>query len=165
MTRLRAHRTAVLVIFLLGLLIAASVAIIFMIADLKQSQDQKIESTINQMMKDIMPHDGYTPVKGIDYFDGEKGEKGDNAISTYETETIIKEVPLPGMVGETGEKGDKGDNGATPLLRCNAERNRWEVRYGVDEKWRLLNNEVVACTVKVDDVIKTLIERGLYSVN
>jgi len=165
MSGLRSHRTGLIVLILLGLLVAASVAIIFMIADLKQSQDQKIESTIERMIRDITPKDGYTPVKGIDYFDGKKGDKGDNAISTFETETIIEQVPLPGSTGDKGEKGDSGQNGATPLLRCNADRNRWEVRYGVDEKWRLLNNETVACTVKVDDVIKALIEKGLYSVN
>ena len=36
--------------------------------------------------------DGYTPIKGVDYFDGAKGDKGDK--------------------GDTGPKGDKGDTGA-----------------------------------------------------
>lgn len=36
-------------------------------------------------------NDGYTPVKGVDYFDGEKGDKGEK--------------------GEQGPKGDKGDKG------------------------------------------------------
>ncbi len=38
--------------------------------------------------------DGYTPVKGVDYFDGAKGDKGEK-----------------GDTGETGPKGDKGDPG------------------------------------------------------
>lgn len=40
--------------------------------------------------------DGYTPVKGVDYFDGERGEKGEK-----------------GDTGSTGAKGDKGDKGET----------------------------------------------------
>ena len=47
--------------------------------------------------------DGYTPQKGIDYFDGEKGDKGD----------IGPEGPQgdKGDVGPQGPKGDKGDTG------------------------------------------------------
>ena len=37
---------------------------------------------------------GYTPVKGVDYFDGEPGAKGDK-----------------GDAGEPGPKGDKGEQG------------------------------------------------------
>ena len=39
--------------------------------------------------------DGYTPIKGIDYFDGAKGDKGDR--------------------GDPGHKGDKGDTGEQGL--------------------------------------------------
>ena len=41
--------------------------------------------------------DGYTPIKGIDYFDGEKGDQG--------------EVGPKGDKGDVGPKGDKGDTG------------------------------------------------------
>lgn len=41
--------------------------------------------------------DGYTPIKGIDYFDGEKGDKGDK-----------------GDKGEQGIQGEKGADGYTP---------------------------------------------------
>ena len=49
--------------------------------------------------------DGYTPIKGIDYFDGvvgpqgPKGDKGDTG--------------LTGATGSKGDKGDTGDSGAT----------------------------------------------------
>ena len=52
--------------------------------------------------------DGHTPVKGIDYFDGEQGPQG------------IQGVPGPagrdGAPGAKGEKGDKGDKGDTYVL-------------------------------------------------
>jgi len=47
-------------------------------------------------------NDGYTPIKGIDYFDGDKGEKGD----TGERGDV-------GEQGVQGEKGNVGETGAT----------------------------------------------------
>lgn len=84
--------------------------------------------------------DGYTPVKGVDYFDGEKGDKGDDGytpvkgVDYFDGEkgddgyTPVKGVdyfdgkngytPVKGVDyfdGEKGEKGDKGDDGYTPV--------------------------------------------------
>lgn len=37
--------------------------------------------------------DGYTPIKGVDYFDGEKGEKGDPyTLTEADKETIVNAV-------------------------------------------------------------------------
>ena len=44
--------------------------------------------------------DGYTPIKGVDYFDGAKGDKGDRG-----------EQGLKGDKGDKGEKGDRGEQG------------------------------------------------------
>lgn len=41
--------------------------------------------------------------------------------------------------------GAVGSDGKTPFLRCNIDKNQWEVRYNMDDNWELLNNEVVAC--------------------
>lgn len=58
--------------------------------------------------------DGYTPIKGVDYFDGlqgEKGEKGDKGEDGY---TPIKGIDyFDGEQGIQGLKGDKGDAGTT----------------------------------------------------
>lgn len=43
-------------------------------------------------------NDGYTPIKGVDYFDGEQGPKGDK-----------------GDTGEQGIQGPKGEDGYTPI--------------------------------------------------
>lgn len=50
--------------------------------------------------------DGYTPVKGVDYFDGEPGAKGDKGDAGY---TPVKGVDY--FDGAPGAKGDKGDPG------------------------------------------------------
>lgn len=59
--------------------------------------------------------DGYTPIKGIDYFDGEQGEKGEKGY------TPIKGIdyfdgkdgytPVKGVDYFDGEKGDTGERG------------------------------------------------------
>ena len=45
--------------------------------------------------------DGYTPIKGVDYFDGAKGDKGDTG--------------LQGEKGDTGPQGPAGKDGYTPI--------------------------------------------------
>ena len=55
---------------------------------------------------------GYTPVKGIDYFDGEKGdrgEKGDKGDKGNRGDAGY--TPIKGVDYFDGEKGDKGDRG------------------------------------------------------
>jgi hypothetical protein len=51
--------------------------------------------------------DGYTPVKGVDYFDGVDGKDGKDGHDGY---TPIKGVDyFDGVDGQDGAKGDKGD--------------------------------------------------------
>ena len=52
-------------------------------------------------------NDGYTPIKGVDYFDGEKGDKGDKGEPGY--------TPRKGVDYFDGAKGDKGEDGYTPV--------------------------------------------------
>ena len=66
---------------------------------------QRVDDAVADMIRraDSGEFDGYTPVKGVDYFDGEKGDKGDPF--TYEDFTPEQLASLK------GDKGDKGDNG------------------------------------------------------
>jgi hypothetical protein len=72
-------------------------------------------------VKGIDYFDGYTPIKGVDYFDGEQGEKGDpgapgftpvKGIDYFDGYTPIKGVDYTD--GEDGQKGDPGPPGFTP---------------------------------------------------
>ena len=47
--------------------------------------------------------DGYTPIKGVDYFDGEPGAKGDPL--KYEDLTEEQKAELKGAAGESGVSG------------------------------------------------------------
>ena len=66
--------------------------------------------------------DGYTPIKGIDYFDGEKGDKGDQGEQGIQgLQGLQGEQGERGIQGETGEQGEqgiqgpKGEDGYTPI--------------------------------------------------
>ena len=53
--------------------------------------------------------DGYTPIKGVDYFDGAKGDPGNPGLDGNDGYTPIKGIDY--FDGAKGDKGDKGDTG------------------------------------------------------
>lgn len=93
----------------------------------------------------VQAKDGYTPVKGLDYFDGAKGI---NAVSFSVTNNTIKEVPLAGIAGKDGINGNDGlpgKNGAdapTQELRVNPSNGDLESKLTSDSFWTTL----VACS-------------------
>lgn len=60
----------------------------------------EIAITDEQGTKTTTLENGHTPIKGVDYFDGEKGEKGDTG-----------ERGEKGDIGEKGDTGEKGRDG------------------------------------------------------
>ena len=70
---------------------------------------QKVDDAVADMIRraESGEFDGYTPVKGVDYFDGEKGDKGEPF--TYDDFTTEQLASLK------GEKGDNGADGYTPV--------------------------------------------------
>ena len=82
--------------------------------------------------------DGYTPVKNIDYFDGNDGKDGLDASQAMVESAVVEYCLLNGgcrgekgeagksIVGAKGDKGDsvKGDKGDRPILSCII---RWDV--------------------------------------
>lgn len=87
--------------------------------------------------------DGYTPQKYVDYFDGKDGVDGQDGTDGINGTN--------GVDGSNGADGADGEDGATPSIRCNATKDRWEVRYSIDESWQLLNGEVVKCLGSGDE--------------
>lgn len=76
---------------------------------------QRVDDAIAEMIRraDSGEFDGYTPVKGVDYFDGEKGDKGDPF--TYEDFTPEQLASLKGDKGDNGADGKDGADGYTPV--------------------------------------------------
>ena len=59
--------------------------------------------------------DGYTPQKGVDYFDGAQGPQGPKGDKGEDGYTPQKGVDyFDGAQGPQGPKGDKGEDGYTP---------------------------------------------------
>lgn len=80
------------------------------------------------------------------------GKNGQNASDQQVKESVedyFKANPIQPKDGKRGEKGDAGAEGKTPQINCNTEKNRWEVRYGENEVWQLLNGQKVPCTVEI----------------
>lgn len=83
------------------------------------------EDFTQEQLNDLKGADGKTPVKGEDYFDGEKGEKGnrgftwrpevtDAGVLTWENNDSTDaplSINIKGSIGEKGEKGDQGVEG------------------------------------------------------
>ena len=76
---------------------------------------QKVDDAVADMIRraDSGEFDGHTPVKGVDYFDGEKGDKGDPF--TYEDFTPEQLASLKGDKGDKGDNGKDGADGYTPV--------------------------------------------------
>lgn len=88
---------------------------------------------------------GYTPIKGVDYFDGKDGKDGRDGADGQQG--LQGEKGETGAKGETGDKGDIGDAGKTPEIRCNVNKNVWQVRYSEEENWRTLGDSPVKCVI------------------
>jgi len=103
---------------------------------------QRVTEIQNEKNTLVQPKDGAKGDKGDKGDTGEQGEKGDS---------------ITGATGEKGDKGDQGDAGLTPELRCNTNKNRWEVRYSPDLGWEVLNGTPVKCTITAEDIIRALL--------
>lgn len=134
---------------LLLLLVGMSVFTIYLLS----TKDDEIRKSINDSVKSevakiIIPTpknglDGYTPVKGVDYFDGINGLNATDEQVQKAVNVWFEKNPLQVV---QPKDGSDGMNGITPQIKCNTTKNRWEVRYGEDQSWQLLNNEKVKCT-------------------
>ena len=76
---------------------------------------QKVDDAVADMIRraESGEFDGHTPIKGVDYFDGEKGDKGDPF--TYEDFTPEQLASLKGDKGDKGDNGKDGTDGYTPV--------------------------------------------------
>ena len=141
-------------LLLITLIILSLISIGLTIFHPKDSFEKNFNEAIARhfsSLKDPVPGkdglDGRTPVKGVDYFDGLKGDKGDagkDSVSTHIIETIIKQIPINGVDGKDGYTPMKGvdyNDGFTPVLRCNESKNRWEQKYIGFENWTVVKNE------------------------
>ena len=95
----------------------------------------------------VQAKDGYTPIKGKDYFDGSAGL---NAMSFSITNTTIKEVAIPGPQGlpGVGINGVDGKDAPIQEIRINVTTGDLESKLTDASFWRVLvpcNQLQVSC--------------------
>jgi len=112
------------------------------------TQAVKNTNGITQKLKDNPPKivyvqakDGYTPVKGLDYFDGTAGI---NAVSYSITNNTVKEVPLVGTAGKDGadglpgKDGINGEDAPVQQIRVNPDNGDMESKMSNQKFWETL---------------------------
>lgn len=79
------------------------------------------------------------PKDGKDGSNGSNGNDGKDSLSTHTIEKTItlEQVPLAGTNGKD----------AFVDVRCNVDRNRWEIKYSVSDNWQIMGELPVKCTI------------------
>lgn len=67
------------------------------------------EDFTQEQLDSLKGEPGYTPVKGVDYFDGKDGQPGKDGKDGIMTFEELTDAQKESLRGERGEKGDKGD--------------------------------------------------------
>lgn len=101
--------------------------------DGKNASPEQIEQAVNKYLAQNPTKNGT---------DGTNGKDGQNA-----TDTQVQQAVNSYLKANPVKNGKDGLNGNTPQLRCNALKNRWEVRYSDDDNWQVLNGEIVKCSL------------------
>ena len=101
---------------------------------------KKVEESSKAIPK---PKDGYTPIKDIDYFDGQDGKNGKDSVSTHTETVTVKETPA-----KDGKDGKDGKPGLTPEIYIDRESCLFMTRYKVDESWEIQAQLPKPCEVQ-----------------
>lgn len=104
--------------------------IILLVMILNKPKDIQVNNYIGKDGQSIKGDPGYTPIKGLDYFDGI------DSLSTH-TEKIITQTVVEKQQDEPikGEKGDKGDSGLQILIQTDYDRCVLQTKYDGDDLW------------------------------
>lgn len=104
------------------------------------------DATMQQVTDAVNTYLAANPVRNGVNGKSASDDQVQKAVNTYLSNHPIANG-TNGTNGTDGKDGQNGQDGLTPQIRCNAQDDRWEVRYTPDDNWQLLNNEVVKCTV------------------
>lgn len=127
-----------LIIFLV---IGTVLGVIFWFSTQVKHLKQEIASNPTTIVQQtIQGRDGYTPIKNVDYFDGEmglrglQGPKGESGTNTVTLQPIYSNVPVPGPQGVDGPQGLPGAPGLTVFVQ-QLPTGEWQCRRGSDTLW------------------------------
>lgn len=155
---IKQHKTAIVVAFFLFAIIVLSGLNLYFLLENINTREYRIRQSVEKVLQEVKQGNVVSPTsiipptiptKDIQYIKGADGQKGLDGIS---------------IKGDKGDKGDAGlpgkdgrDGRDAPLLeiRCNILKNRWEIRYALDNGWKIMNNTPTKCTLvqeEIDDV-------------
>ena len=103
-----------------------------------KSEIESLKDSVNNKTNKVVVYqgqDGYTPVKGKDYFDGAAGV---NSMSYSISNTVVKEVPLVGERGPAGENGINGLDAPVQEIRINPDTGDLESKLTGYKFWQTL---------------------------
>lgn len=101
--------------------------------DAKMIDESKVRDIIQDYIVEPEVMHGQHGKDGKDGKDGVPGKDGKDGID--------------GKNGRDGKDGVDGKDAPIPIIRCNSDLNRWEVRYSEEDVWEIMNGEVVKCTI------------------
>lgn len=157
-----------LVWFMVIVLLATSFITIYLLIDQRNAFGKIVDSSVKHHMEQLDIKDGYTPVKGVDYVDGK--DATNEQISKSVEQWFQKNPIKDGANGTNGEDGKDAptvtneqvdssvkkymkehppQTSLTPIIRCNEDMNRWEVKYNQEDIWQLLGGTRIVCTVEI----------------
>lgn len=152
---------------LLILLITLSAFVLYYLVKNQDSIGKDIERSLSERISQIKPGEGqkgedaYTPVKGLDYFDGKSGAKGDKGEPGEKGESGTPAPVISGPMGPQGPAGIDGTAGAqgepgAPAreleIQCRQDGPYavTEKRYTGDENWQPHSQSFGEC-LEVED--------------
>lgn len=151
----RHHKWLIRLIYAISIATLLLIVCLGMFAYTADREVRKLQDSIKRIEESSdnapnLPKNGYTPIKNIDYFDGEVGKNGQDSISTHTEKTVIKEVPIPGKDGKTPIKNVDYFDGKPGLMQettVDIESCLLMTRYQGDESWTILAQLQKPCEV------------------
>lgn len=156
---------------LLIILLLMSIYGVYSAFQKKDSLHDEIRMAVREEMKNVTiptPKDGMdavAPLKNVDYFDGDDGSDATDEQVEKAVAKWFEKNPPETIKGEDGKNVSDSQvkdavstwfsanplkDGLTPIIQCNEEKNRWEVKYKEEDNWQLLNGKKTKCTVEVE---------------
>lgn len=120
------------------ILLACMNVLTFVYATQTKEQMNSVQKTVVENPSKVIVYeseDGYTPVKGIDYFDGADGISS----MSYTVNTVtIKEMPVMGPMGPAGADGKDGKDAVSQEFRINPETGDFETKPSDQRGWTVM---------------------------
>jgi hypothetical protein len=155
---IKQHKTAIVVAFFLFAIIILSALNLYFLLENVNTREDRVRQSVEKVLQEVKQGNILAPTavaqaitsnKEIQYIKGADGQKGLDGVSIKGDKGEKGDAGLPGKDGINGKDGKDA-----PLLeiRCNILKNRWEIRYALDNGWKIMNNTPTKCTLIQEEI-------------